>query len=293
MHVSTNGIFRNLTTFALLLFLCTSVQADLILTSPPRESATDGLKQYGPLATLLSEALGEKVVYQQSKGWLFYQRDMRADKFDIIFDGPHFMSWRIKQFNHTAVAKLPGKLGFIVITTKGAIGFNNKEINTLYDLINIPVCALAPPNLAALTVLAQYENPVSLPKLITTKGGMKGVYNLFKSGKCKAAILRDKFFSKKVPAEERANLKILLKSTPVVNQGITVSSRVSADQRKRIAAALITVNEGTAPTLKRFAPKADKMLATSNTEYEDYYKLLTGVIFGWEITNDNYEQPAD
>jgi len=274
---------RPLITAFLLILLCPSVHAELLLTSPPRENAATGQKQYAPLAAMLTELLGEKVTYQQPKGWLFYQRDLRADTYDIIFDGPHFISWRIHQFEHVPVAKLPGKLGFIMVASKAS-----REVNRLDDLVNVPVCGIAPPNLSTLTVLAQYSNPVRQPRLITPKGGMAGVYKAFKNGKCKAAILRDKFFEKKVPEQERENLKVVYKSVPAANQGITVSSRVSTEQRKLIAAALTEVNAATEPTLKRFAPKAEKMIPATADDYAEYYRLLTGVIFGWEITNPNF-----
>ncbi len=281
-ELSIRTLLRRTVAIVLMLFFWTTVHAELMLTAPPRESAEAGQKIYGPLAARLTELLGEKVVYQQPKGWLFYQRDMRADKFDIVFDGPHFISWRIKQYDHVPVAKLPGKLGFVVITAK-----DKKEFSSVDDLVNLPVCAIAPPNLSTLTVLAQYDNPVRQPRLITVKGGAIGVYKAFKSGKCEAAILRDKFFAKKVPEQERAGFKVIFKSTPVTNQGITVSTRVSEDQRARIAAALTEVSEGTEPILKRFAPKADKMIPAVKDDYAEHYTLLTGIIFGWEINDRN------
>ncbi len=142
----------------LLLLHCALANADLVLTAPPRESLANGEKQYGPLAAQLTQVLGEKVTYFHPKGWLYYQRDMRLDKYDIIFDGPHFISWREKQFNQIPVAKLPGTLSFMVFTKK-----SNTDINKLEDLYNTPMCGIAPPNLATLTVLAQYPNPVRQP----------------------------------------------------------------------------------------------------------------------------------
>ena len=262
----------------LFLFTCSSVRADLILTAPPRENAAKGAAQYAPLAKYLSEIIGEKVTYQQPKGWLYYQRDMRAGKYDIVFDGPHFMSWRMKQFDHEAVAMLPGKLIFYVVTNK------NSQLNSLDDLVNQKLCAIAPPNLSALTILEIMDNPVRQPVLITGKGGMNGVYKRYKAGKCVAAIMRDKFFKKKVSAEDRANLKIMFRSTPVPNQGITVSKRVSSEMIAKIKAALTEENPGTAPIIKRFSPKAKKMLPPDDKSYIGPHKLLTGVIFGWEIT---------
>ncbi len=42
------------------------------------------------------------------------------------------------------------------------------------------------------------------------------------------------------------------------------------------------------PTLKRFGGKATKMIAASAADYDKQYKLLTGIIFGWEITNKDF-----
>jgi ABC-type phosphate/phosphonate transport system substrate-binding protein len=259
-----------------------SVQADLVLTSPPRESEAAGVKQYGPLADYLSELLGEKVTYEHPKGWLFYQRDMRADKYDIIFDGPHFMSWRMKKFNHTPVARLPGTLGFVVVTNS-----QNDEIENVHDLVNKKLCVIAPPNLSTITVLAELSEPARQPSLKCVKGGMKGVYRAFSEGQCQAAIFRDKFYMKKFSDEDRSKTKVVYKSVPVPNQGITVSERVSDENRQKIIAALTEVNESTKPILKRFSPKAEKMLPASNDDYEHHYKLLTGIIFGWEVDGNS------
>jgi len=278
-----NKIFSGLMPVRLLilflsLFVWGSVQAQLILTAPPRESSVAGVAQYGPLANYLSELLGEKVTYEHPKGWLFYQRDMRADKYDIVFDGPHFMSWRMKKFNHTPVARLPGKLVFVLIAN-----INDDEIDSVHDLVNKKLCAIAPPNLSTITILAELTQPARQPRLKSIKGGMKGVFKAFSEGKCRAAILRDKFYLKKISDKDRSTTKVVYKSLPVPNQGITVSERVSDEQRQKIISALTKTNKGTAPTLKRFAPKAATMLPATEDDYERHYKLLTGIIFGWEV----------
>ncbi|MDH5777459.1 MAG: phosphate/phosphite/phosphonate ABC transporter substrate-binding protein, partial [Gammaproteobacteria bacterium] len=70
------------------------------MTAPPRESKEAGNKLYTPLANHLSKLLNAKVVYQHPGNWLNYQRDMREDKYDIVFDGPHFISWRLEHLKH-------------------------------------------------------------------------------------------------------------------------------------------------------------------------------------------------
>lgn len=130
-----------------------------------------------------------------------------------------------------------------------------------------------------------FGSSIPYPKIIMTnaKGGMNGVYSAFKKGKCKAAILRDKYYAKKIPAEDSDNLMMIFRSEQVVNQGITVSRRISEEQRILIAAVLTEVSSSTTPTLKRFTPKAEKMLYTDNSDYDNYYRLLTEVVYGWGI----------
>ena len=255
-----------------------SLHADLLLTSPPRESKAAGFKQYGPLADNLTNILGQKVSYVHPKSWLHYQRDMRADRFDIVFDGPHFISWRIQRYHHKAVAKLPSKLGFYVVVREG-----DDELQQLPDLVNKKLCAIAPPNLSSITILARMNDPFRKPRLVTLKGGMKGIYQGLKQGKCRAAILRDQFYIKKLSDADRAGLRIIYKTTPVSNQGVTVSARVSPQDVQKITEALTIVNDGIKPTLQRFARKAEKMLPVEPGDYAGQYKLLAGIISGWEI----------
>lgn len=278
--MSPNGNFRlniiNIFSCVLLSSLiATSVQAELILTAPPRESAAEGNKVYGPLAASLSKELGEKVTYQHPGSWFAYQKGIRSDKYDIVFDGPHFISWRIKNKGHTAVAKLPGDLGFVLIARA-----DDAETNTAKDLVGAPVCGISPPNLSTLTVLNEYDDD-GKPKLKTIKGGMGAVYKSFNEGNCKAAVLRDKFYYKKLTDSDRDNTKVIFSSQPVPNQGITVSSRISYENKEKIANLLTSVNPGTTPILNRFAPKAEKMSPVDRNEYDSYDMLLTGVVMGW------------
>lgn len=266
---------RGLTILVLPLFFWSTAQAELILTAPPRETAAQGAKDYGPLAVYLTKVLGETVVYQHPGTWLRYQRDMRADKFDIVFDGPHFMSWRMKSQGHVPIARLPGKLSFVMIVKS-----DDKGIDKLHDLTYEKICAISPPNLSTLTMIVQFGD-AEPAKLRSVKGGMAGVYQSFKKGECRAAILRDKFYHTKLTDEERAGTKVVFRSEPVDNQGITISKRVNKELHEKMIIALLEENPGTAPILKRFAPGEDIMIPVVADNYKDYYKLLEGVSVGW------------
>lgn len=252
---------------------------DLILTAPPREKPAAGQQQYGPLAAYLTKLFGRKVKYVFPGNWLKYQRDMRHDKYDIIFDGPHFISWRIAHIENQAVVKLPGHLEFYLLAKK-----NDDKIKTINDLVAKQFCGVPPPNLASLSIIAAFPNPVRQPVIRGVRGAAKAVIHAFMKGECEAMVLRSAFVKKRMTAEQRDKLKIVYASKPYPNQGITVSKRVTPRERSLMVQAL-TVGDGvkaTAPILKRFGGKAKHFIPANNDEFKGINNLLEGVIFGWE-----------
>ena len=204
---------------------------------------------------------------------------MRKDKYDIIFDGPHFISWRIAHINNEVLVKLPGSLEFMLVTKA-----NNDALNKGKDLIGKKFCGISPPNLSSLSFLATFSNPVLQPKVKGIKGGMEKVYQAFENEDCPAAMLRNVFYHNKLSEKEKKQLKIIFKSRSMPNQAITASSRLSHEERNKIAKALIS-GDGAASlreVVKRFGGKKVKaFVPTNNKEYEGYNSYLEGVIFGW------------
>jgi len=272
--------------FILLLLILSSMYSTafaqgLILSAPPRETAEAGMKMYGPIAEHLSELLGVRVTYKHPENWMRYQREMRNDKYDIIFDGPHFISWREQHLGHEAIIKLPGKLQFILVTDKGNVKFKKPN-----DLIGKNICGISPPNLSTLSMLDYYRNPVRQPVIKGIKGGMGKVFNSLVNKdkkKCDAAVLRTAFHNKKLKKEQRATIKMLYKSKAMPNQGVSLSRRISPELKLRIKKSL-TIGSGVASTsvlLKRFGGKAKSFIPVKGKEYAGYNNLLEGVIFGW------------
>ncbi len=277
-------IKRNIFAFILGLLAITvhlSAQAEgLILTAPPRETAEKGQKMYGPIAAHLAKTLGVQVTYKHPGNWLTYQRDMRNDKYDIVFDGPHFIAWRVAHLGHEALVKLPDKLQFMLVYEKGG-----KEYTKPDDLIGKRICGISMPNLSTLSILDYYRNPVRQPMIKGIKGGMGKVHKTLvdKKAGCNAAVLRTAFFKKKLKKDQRENLKTLFLSKAMPNQGISVSKRVSQRLKDKITDEL-TIGKGLASTkglLKRFGGKAKSFIPVKGTEYAGYNMLLEGVIFGW------------
>ncbi|MDH5323862.1 MAG: phosphate/phosphite/phosphonate ABC transporter substrate-binding protein [Gammaproteobacteria bacterium] len=263
----------------MLWFLCfgfsNPVSAELVLSAPPREAEQAGVKLYGPLATHLSQLLGEKVSYEHPKNWLQYQRDLRRGRYDIVFDGPHFISWRQEHLKHEVLVKLPGALEFVVAVDNG------DTIQSVKELVGKKVCGIPPPNLATLTVIDLFKNPVRQPVIWGVPGGFKKVLLAFEAKQCRAAVFRTNFYMK-LPKHKREKMRVLYKSSPLPNQGISVSTKVSNENKKRIIRSL-TVGEGKVAARKissRFA--GDKsFVAARKEDYSLYNLLLEGVVYGW------------
>ena len=255
-----------------------SALAEVILSAPPRESAEAGAKLYEPLAASLSEMLGEKVVYQHPGDWQTYQRKLQNDEYDIVFDGPHFAAWRMNTLQAKPLVRLPGNLRFVLVSP-----VSEKYITKVNDLVGKPVCTLPSPNLGALTLYSMYPNPVIQPDFIPVNGGFKQVTKKLLDGECRGAIMRSSFYYKKLPAETRGKFRVLNESQPIINQGITVSRRVSETAQTKMLQALTTQSgtEAMRPILDRFAHKANAFVPARKEEYVGKNMLHDNMIYGW------------
>lgn len=251
----------------LLLFtLVKTVNADLVFSAPPRETPEVGKKIYGPVADYLSQVLGQKVHYQHPGSWGIYQGAMQRGRYDIIFDGPHLVSWRLNKKGHHTLVKLPGKLVFVVVVKR-----NNKRYTGVAQLRGRRVCALAPPNLATLTLLKQF-GPNRQPFLKSVTGFKQGYLDML-SGKCDAAVLRDVGYarlSKKYPGG-----RIIFRSKPVPNQAFTVGQKISPAMRGKITQALLSAKSKNAiDTFRKRYVKKGELTAASDKEYAGMYAFL-------------------
>lgn len=260
---------------ALFSFNCVADES-LVFTAPPRETEKKGVKTYAPIAAYLSKVLGRKIEYRHPGNWLSYSADMRKGKYDIVFDGPHFVSWRIKHLHHTPLIKIPGGFIFRFVARK-----NNDKINKVSDLVGKRVCGHAPPNQGTLRLYNEFENPMRLPMLVIRKG-WRNIYKAMMKGRCEAAILPNKIYKEVDPKFEQC--KILFTSDPVPGQAITVSSKFKRVDIFKMRKALMN-NEGmeaTAALRKRFA--SPKLTTATVSEYDGVYRLLANT-YGFGLEN--------
>src|SRR3989338_6296642 len=238
---------------------------DLIFSSPPRETLDAAMEIYQPVADYLSQVLGRKVVFKYSGTWGVYRTEMVKGGYDIVFDGPHFNSYRMERLQHNTLVKIPGEHVFMTIVKKG-----NADIGNVKQLAGRTVCAHAPPNLGTLTLLNQFDNPARQPVIISTDG-WKNIYQGVVSGRCVAGVLPIKNLKK---FDTDGMTKVIYKEKALPDQAFSAGPRLSAEDQAKITRAL-TSPEANGPTEKlRKAYNTERFVQTSNQEYAGLAEYL-------------------
>jgi ABC-type phosphate/phosphonate transport system substrate-binding protein len=248
----------------------TPVRADLVLGTQPRGSYDNIAPSFEQVAAYLSKEIGEKVVYRHSREWISYAKDLREDKYDIVFDEAHFVAWRIANKKHTLVAAAVPEASekHAVIVKRG-----DSKLYHVGQLAGRTVCGMGPPNLATLSLLAQFPNPLRVP-LIVMVDSYDSAYRGVTGGKCMAAVMSDLAFERlNKPA---GNAKVILTGERLMpGDAFTVGSRVRAETRGKILQALLSAD--TAAGMKLFIDRYayGKLL---DLPVEEQYRGLEAVL---------------
>ena len=244
----------------------------ITFTTAPTQSPAKTRELYGPLVEYISQASGEKIELVPARNFLEYTSKMRKGEYDIIFDGPHFVAWRIERINHTPLARLPGELVFIAAVRDGDV------ITARNQLVGKKVCAVNSPNLATLMMLDAFPNPVQQPVIVSQRS-FKDAMSCLKDGKGVAAFLPINFWKKFDKAGKTKGFRILYssKKEPLPTRTFSVSERVDAAMREKIRNALVNSEgqPGALPVLNRFRSK--NFVPASKREYRGLSRLLASV----------------
>ncbi|MDH3513961.1 MAG: phosphate/phosphite/phosphonate ABC transporter substrate-binding protein [Gammaproteobacteria bacterium] len=232
-------------------------QDALIFTAPPRETEEVAKETYQPVAAYLSQVTGKKIRYKYPGTWGVYRTEMLKGGYDIIFDGPHFNSYRMDKLSHNILVKIPERHEFVVIVKKDGIPFQN-----IQQMAGRTFCTHAPPNLGTLVLLNQFDNPSRQPVIINTKGWDK-IYEGVVAGKCVGGILPALNLKK----FDKAGLaRVVYKAKAMPNQAFSAGPRVSLEDQAKIAQALASP-DASGPTEKlRATYKVGESFALANNE---------------------------
>lgn len=231
----------------------------LVFSAPPRETPEEGARLYRPVAEYLTRVTGRKIVYRHPQDWLSYQTEMLKGGYDIVFDGPHFNSWRASHLQHTPLARLQEEHVFAVIVRR-----QEQEITELRQLAGKKVCALSPPNLGTLAILSEFDNPLRQPAILNSLGWRQVYEGVVMDRRCVAGVLPVANLKKYDGG--RQFTRVLFKTRALPNQAFSAGPRVPAELRALIAAALVSEEGKEATAALRAAYGAEQGLVVARKE---------------------------
>jgi ABC-type phosphate/phosphonate transport system substrate-binding protein len=240
---------------------------EIVFSTAPTQSPEQTIKLYTPLLNYLSQVTGKQFIIQPAKNYLEYNNGTLQNAYDMVFDGPHYTSWRMERQGAVPVARLPGAITIVVAVRE------DSNIQRLDELIGRNICAFSSPNMLTMDFLNYFRNPVRQPVMLRVEG-FKQIMECLKSGKGEAAVLRDTVWAK----QDQTGLRLIsheFRSHP--ERTFSVASSVAPEVRERIAAALVS-EEGSrvaAPLLEVF--KKDRFIAADPETYRGLGELLTPV----------------
>ena len=240
----------------------------LIFSTAPTHSSQKTQKIYGPLVNYLSEVTGKKIEIKTATTFVDYNNNLQKNNYHILFDGPHFVSWRMDKFGHIPIARLPGYIKIVIVVKK------DSKITKLEQLASRRVCSFPSPNMLTMAFFEYFPNPIRQPVPVPAKG-FKGLEKCLERNDVVAAVLRDKMWAK---MKNKDQYKILFAPPNTYpERTFTVSLGVDPATRKKITYALLS-SEGQ-PYLENLLTtfKRDRLIPARLDEYRGLGQLLAPV----------------
>lgn len=245
---------------------------ELIFVSAPTHSADETKKIYTPIVQYLSKKTGKKIKLSIPRSFNQYSAKMQRGDYDIIFDGPHLVDWRIQRLKHRPIVRFPGKIQVVLAVKK------DSKLTKLSDLqYGKKACAFFPPNLLTMTFLSHYSNPARQPAIIRVQG-FKNIMTCVKKGKGDVAVLRKKLWGKAKKTGASKGLKIMASFPETVpERTFTVGPKINSDLAATMTKLLLN-DEGRKASsllLKRFKKK--NLIKAKPLEYNGLSNLVSTV----------------
>jgi len=251
-------------------------------TAPPRESTAKGNQVYKPIAEFLTKATGQPFVYKQQTSWPEYVNGMRSEKYDLVFDGPHFVDWRIHNIKHHTLLKIPHLLQWRIITRK-----DNISITKIEDLVGKKTCAPGSPNFGMLNLFNHFKDNEKQPVHVQVKG-WNNVFDSVKNGDCVAGILPKK--NHLIYDKKGIHTKSIHTHLPYPNQAFTVGEKIPENMREKIRTALLSeAGQEAMKNLRKRYTGGTKLVPAVNEEYDSIEALLIKVeSFNREVNKNSF-----
>lgn len=250
----------------------------LIFSAPPRESVEESTRIYRPIAEYLSGVLGKQVVYQHPGSWGIYRSRMLAGDYDLVFDGPHFNSFRAEKLGHTVLVKADGTFELALIVR------DNYHFVSVQRMAGHAFCTHAPPNLGTLVLLDLFDNPARQPAIVT-RDSWETIYQGVVDGRCAGGVLPVAQLEK---LGRGGGTRVVYKTPPLPNQAFSAGPRLSPGDREKITDALLSPRDKNTLEGLRAAHKISGFVPATNEQYRGlsaYLRNEWGFYYGGAVAD--------
>lgn len=249
----------------------THVRKPWLFGTPPGGSVRAEKTLFQPIAAYLTRVTGHPIVFRPATNWLTYSQDVAQGKYDLVFDGPHFTSWRDHYLGDVPLIRLPGSSGYAVVTRQ------NERITKLSQLTGRSVCANSPPSLSTLLLLGKFSDVSRQPFLVVVQSWLQGFHGLV-TNRCDAAIVPIARLQS-LPKAQAAAVRVLYHTKAYPSQALSASPQIPANVQARIREALLSpAGEKVTQPLRR-ADGAQLFVPASRRQYAGLSHLLANTLY--------------
>lgn len=239
-----------------------------IIGAPPGGTYEAELGKYQPIAAYLSRITGKRFVYQYSDHWLSYSKNMARGTYDVVFDGPAGNGWRLEHIDHAPLVKLPDEIIYSVITRADAPAIQLKQ------LAGRRVCALAAPDVGALALMSQFDNPARQPVMAETKD-WQDAYKSLQERRCAGSVMPQSMLG----MIDRRTVKVIYLHKPLPNLAFSAGPRLSQELKNRVKGALLAAPGREATAKLRADHGGADFVPAAPAEYVGLGKLLKDSLY--------------
>lgn len=202
----------------------------LVFTAAPRESAQAATDIYEPIARYLSQALNRPVVYRYVGNWGVYRTQMLRGEYDLVFDGPHFNSYRMEKLRHQLLVRFPVNFQYVTVARDDFVFVGMQR------LYRYSFCAFAPPNLGTLILLDLFDNPMRQPHIAAAVSS-EDIYQGVVNKRCAVGVLPLAHFRR---LNQDGRVRVLYTSDELPGQALSAGPRVTPGERLQLIEALVS-----------------------------------------------------
>lgn len=261
-----NTLYKVILLFVVSFYAIALPAEEYTLAVHPVLPKNDTLRVYQPLVRYLSQKTGHDFTIVTNTNFLTHWQTTKADKYDLVLDGPQFTGYRLEKLGYTVLGRFPDVVSYTLVAGEKEMILEPKE------LIGKKVATTPSPALGALRLHELFPNPLRQPAIVETDDSETAAEYVLE-GRAHAAV---------IPAAMVGSYPQLL---TVVNTeqlpapALSASSSVDEEVKNTIRKALLDAENNNAGVKALESLQIERFIGSDGNEYRPHAKLLEGM---WE-----------